>query len=595
MAAIEPGAPARPVRAVAPRPRRATRPKVTFPYVNRELSWLEFNARVLHEARDARNPLLERAKFAAIFAGNLDEFFQVRIAGLRQQVESGTVTRAPDGRTPAEQLATARERVLELVAELSEIFAELRRALALEGVHMVDYAAVPEHHEALRQRFLDEIFPVLTPLAVDPGHPFPYISTLSLSIAVGLLDPETNERVFARVKVPQILPRLLELEANRFIPIDQVIEANLQYLFTGMEVTDSHLFRVTRNADFTVEEDEADDLLMAIEEELRRRRFGAAVRLEVERTMPAGTRNLLMRGLGLEADDVYEIRGMLDLTALARIADLDFPELRAAPWTPVTPPRLTPPDEDEPADVFAAVRAGDILVHHPYESFAASVERFITQAADDPDVLTIKMTLYRTSGDSPIVQSLIRAAERGKQVVVLVEIKARFDEEANIVWARKLERAGAHVVYGLVGLKTHSKTALVVRREGSGLRLYVHIGTGNYNTKTARLYTDLGLLSTRPELGADVTDLFNVLTGLSRQRTVRRLLVAPHSLRSRFLELVEREVAHAALGREARIVVKLNAIVDQPSIDALYDASQRGVKVDVISRGACSLLPGVPG
>jgi polyphosphate kinase len=592
--AVEQQAPA--ATAVAARPRRvAKRQRPEFPYLNRELSWLEFNARVLYEAKDDRNALLERVKFAAIFAGNLDEFFQVRIAGLRQQVEAGTVTRAPDGRTPAEQLAAARERVLELVAEQSANFLELRSALDAEGVSIVDYRTIPEHHEALRQRFLDEIFPVLTPLAVDPGHPFPYISTLSLSIAVGLLDPETNERVFARVKVPQILPRLLEVERHRFIPIDQVIEANLQYLFTGMEVTDSHLFRVTRNADFTVEEDEADDLLMAIEEELRRRRFGAAVRLEVERTMPAGTRNLLMRGLGLEPDDTYEITGMLDLTAMYRIADLDLPDLRAAPWTPVTPPRLVPPDEDEPADVFAAVRAGDILVHHPYESFAASVERFIAQAADDPDVLTIKMTLYRTSGDSPIVQSLIRAAERGKQVVVLVEIKARFDEEANIIWARKLERAGAHVVYGLVGLKTHSKTALVVRREGSGLRLYVHIGTGNYNPKTARLYVDIGLLTVRQEIGADVTDLFNVLTGLSRQRTFRRLLVAPHSLRSGFLRLVEREVAHAAAGRPARIVLKLNAIVDTPVIEALYRASSAGVDIDLIVRGACSLQPGIPG
>jgi polyphosphate kinase len=594
MAAVDQQAPA--ATAVAGRPRRvAKRQPSEFPYLNRELSWLEFNARVLHEAKDSRNPLLERVKFAAIFAGNLDEFFQVRIAGLRQQVEAGAMKRAPDGRTPAEQLAAARERVLELVADQSANFLELRAALDAEGVSIVDYRTIPEHHEALRQRFLDEIFPVLTPLAVDPGHPFPYISTLSLSIAVGLLDPETNERVFARVKVPQILPRLLEVEPHRFISIDQVIEANLQYLFTGMEVTESHLFRVTRNADFTVEEDEADDLLMAIEEELRRRRFGAAVRLEVERTMPAATRNLLLRGLGLEADDCYEITGMLDLTALTRIADLDLPELRTVPWTPVTPPRLTPPDEDEPADVFAAVRAGDILVHHPYESFAASVERFIAQAADDPDVLTIKMTLYRTSGDSPIVQSLIRAAERGKQVVVLVEIKARFDEEANIIWARKLERAGAHVVYGLVGLKTHSKTALVVRREGSGLRLYVHIGTGNYNPKTARLYVDLGLLTVRREIGADVTDLFNVLTGLSRQRTFRRLLIAPHSLRSGFLRLVEREVEHAAAGRPARIVLKLNAIVDTPVIEALYRASSSGVDIDLIVRGACSIQPGIPG
>jgi polyphosphate kinase len=593
MAAVEPGAPARPV--VPARPRRAPKHRTDLPYLNRELSWLEFNARVLHEARDERNPPLERAKFLSIFAGNLDEFFQVRIAGLRQQVDAGAVSRAADGRTPAEQLAAARTRVLELVADHSAIFLDLRRLLTAEGVEIVDYASVPEHHDLLRQRFHDEIFPVLTPLAVDPGHPFPYISTLSLSIAVGLRDPETNERVFARVKVPQILPRLLEVEPSRFIPIDQVIEANLDELFTGMEVVDSHLFRVTRNADFEIEEDEADDLLLAIEEELRRRRFGAAVRLEVERSMPAETRTLLMRGLGLESDDVYEVAGMLDLTALWRIVDLDRPDLKSVPWTPVTPPRLVPPDEDEPVDVFAAIRAGDILVHHPYESFAASIERFITQAADDPDVLTIKMTLYRTSGDSPIVQSLIRAAERGKQVVVLVEIKARFDEEANIIWARKLERAGAHVVYGLVGLKTHSKTALVVRREGSGLRRYVHIGTGNYNPKTARLYVDLGLLTVRPEIGADVTDLFNVLTGLSRQRTFRRLLVAPHSMRSGFLELVDREVAHAAAGRPARIIVKTNAVVDGPVIEALYRASQAGVDIDLIVRGACSLQPGVPG
>ena len=594
MAAVDPGAPA--PTAAPPRPRRVPKREPSpLPYLNRELSWLEFNARVLHEARDARNPLLERAKFAAIFASNLDEFFQVRIAGLRQQVEAGAVTRAPDGRTPAEQLAAARERVLGLVSDLSAIFAELRQALAAEGVHIVDYAEVPEHHEALRQRFLDEIFPVLTPLAVDPGHPFPYISSLSMSIAVGLRDPDTGERVFARVKVPQILSRLLEVETHKFVVIEQVIEANLQYLFTGMEVVEAHLFRVTRNADFTVEEDEADDLLMAIEEELRRRRFGEAVRLEVERTMPAATRNLLLRGLGLEAEDSYEIAGMLDLTALWKVADLDIPELRATPWTPVTPPRLTPPDEDEPADVFAAIRTGDILVHHPYESFASSVERFIAQAADDPDVLTIKMTLYRTSGDSPIVQSLIRAAERGKQVVVLVEIKARFDEEANIIWARKLERAGAHVVYGLVGLKTHSKTALVVRREGSGLRRYVHIGTGNYNPKTARLYVDLGLLTARPEIGADVTDLFNVLTGLSRQRTFRRLLVAPHSLRSGFLDLVEREIGHAAAGRSAHITLKLNAIVDVPVIEALYRAASAGVDIDLIVRAASSIQPGLPG
>jgi polyphosphate kinase len=579
------------------RPQRqpAGRAAARLPYLNRELSWLEFNARVLFEARDPRNPLLERVKFLAIFASNLDEFFQVRIAGLRQQVSAGSAAPAPDGRTAAEQLAAARARVLELVAEHSAIYAEIRRALAAEGIEIVGYASIPEHHAALRQRFLDEIYPVLTPLAVDPGHPFPYISTLSLSIAVGLRDPETGETRFARIKVPPILPRLLEVEPHRFVLIDQVIAANLDLLFAGMEVLEHHLFRVTRNADLAIEEDEADDLLMALEEELRRRRFGEAVRLEVERSMPPATRQLLLRGIGLGEDDCYDIGGMLDLTGLRTIGELDRPDLRSAPWTPVTPPRLVPPDEDEPADVFAAIRTGDLLVHHPYESFAASIERFIDQAVEDPEVLTIKMTLYRTSGDSPIVRDLIRAAERGKQVVVLVEIKARFDEEANIVFARKLEQAGAHVVYGLVGLKTHSKVLLVVRREGSGLRRYVHIGTGNYNHRTARLYTDLGLLSCRPELGADVTDLFNVLTGLSRQREFRRLLVAPHSLRSRFLELVDREIANAALGREARIVLKVNAIVDVQCIEALYRASQAGVRIDLISRAGCSLQPGIAG
>jgi polyphosphate kinase len=581
----------------APRPARSKggRKSDQRPYLNRELAWLDYAGRVLWEARDARNALLDRVNFLTIFASMLDEFFQIRISGLRQQLHASATATSPDGRTAAEQLAACRLRVLELVADHSAAWAEIRRALASEGIEFVKYSAVPEHHDVLRQRFIEEIYPVLTPLAVDPGHPFPYISTLSLSIAVGLRDPETDERRFARVKVPQILPRLYQVEPNRFVLLDQIIEANLDLLFSGMVVEEHHLFRVTRNADLALEEDEADDLLMAIEEELRRRRFGEAVRVEVERSMPPDTRQILLRGLGLGDEDAYEIRGMLDLTGLHDIVELDRPALKSEPWTPVTPPRLVPPDEDEPADTFAAIRIGDLLVHHPYESFGASVERFIRQAVDDPDVLTIKLTLYRTSGDSPIVRDLIRAAERGKQVVVLVEIKARFDEEANIVWARRLEQAGAHVVYGLVGLKTHSKVCLVVRREGSGLRRYVHIGTGNYNPKTARLYTDLGLLSTRPELGADVTDLFNVLTGLSRQRTFRRLLVAPHSLRSRFLELVDREIAHAALGREARIVVKLNAIVDKPSIEALYRASQGGVKVDVISRGACSLLPGVPG
>jgi polyphosphate kinase len=593
MTAVQPGVETRPAGTTRQRARQ--RQQEALPYINRELSWLEFNARVLFEAGDPRNPLLERVKSLYFFANNLDEFFQVRIAGLRQQVAAGSVATPPDGLTPQAQLAAARMRVLELIDQQARIYAQLRSELAEAGIEIVQYAEIPEHHTALRQRFIDEIFPVLTPLAVDPGHPFPYISTLSLSIAVGLRDPETGERNFARVKVPQILPRLIEAEPNHYVLIDQVIEANLDLLFSGMEVIEHHLFRVTRNADLAIEEDEADDLLLAIEEELRRRRFGEAVRVEVERSMPAATRQLLLRGIGLSEEDCYEIRGMLDLTGLTQIIDVDRPDLKLPVWTPVTPPRLVPPDEDEPTDVFAAIRAGDILVHHPYESFSASVERFIAQAVDDPEVLTIKQTLYRTSGDSPIVQNLIRAAERGKQVVVLVEIKARFDEEANIVWARKLEQAGAHVVYGLVGLKTHAKTLLVVRREGSGLRRYVHIGTGNYNQRTARGYVDLGLLSCRAELGADVTELFNVLTGLSRQRSFRKLLVAPHSLRSRFLELVEREIRHAEAGHESGIVLKLNAIVDVASIEALYRASQAGVPIDLIVRGACSLQPGVEG
>jgi polyphosphate kinase len=591
MTAINPASATR----VTGRGRRNIEEARSGPVLNRELSWLEFNARVLHEARDTRNPLLERVKFLAIFASNLDEFFQVRVSGLRRQHLAGSRAHSSDGRAPAQQLTAIRARVLELFAEHSAIFTGIRAELEAEGIEVVDYAAIPEHHETLAQRFHDEIFPVLTPLAVDPGHPFPYISTLSLSIAVGLRDPVTDERRFARVKIPPILPRLIEIERGRFALLDQVIEANLDELFKGMEIVETHLFRVTRDADIAIEEDEADDLLLAIEEELRRRRFGDAVRLEVERSMPATTRQILLKGIGLRDEDCYEVAGMLDLTGLWQITELERPDLKPSGWMPVIPPRLLPPDEDEAADVFATIRAGDLLVHHPYDSFSASVERFISQAADDPDVLTIKQTLYRTSGDSPIVRDLIRAAERGKQVVVLVEIKARFDEEANIVWARKLEQAGAHVVYGLVGLKTHSKTALVVRREGSGLRRYVHIGTGNYNPRTARLYVDLGILSCRDELGADVTDLFNVLTGLSRQTFFRRLLVAPMTMRSRFLDLVTRETEHARSGLPARIVIKTNSLLDDTVIDALYAASQAGVEIDCIIRGACGLVPGLPG
>jgi polyphosphate kinase len=408
-------------------------------------------------------------------------------------------------------------------------------------------------------------------------------------------DPEDGEERFARVKVPPVLPRFLHIEPDKFVLVEQVIAANLDMLFSGMTILETHLFRVTRDADLELQEDEADDLMIALEEELRRRRFGEAIRLEVDTAMPAPMRRILEKGVGVDPADCYEIADMLDHTGLWQIAGLDRPDLKLPPYAPIVPPRLTPPDEDEPVDVFAAIRSGDILVHHPYESFAASTQLFISQAATDPDVLSIKMTLYRTSGDSQIVRDLIAAAERGKQVVVLVEIKARFDEEANIVWARKLEKVGAHVVYGLVGLKTHSKTSLVVRREGTTLRRYVHIGTGNYNSGTARLYTDFGLLSCRPELGADVSDLFNVLTGLSRQRDFRRLIVAPMNLRNWILEMIQRETDHALAGRPARIVLKLNSLVDPACVAALYAASRAGVQVDLIIRGICSLWPGVPG
>jgi len=566
-----------------------------FPYINRELSSLEFNHRVLYEASDERNPLLERVKFLAIFASNMDEFFQIRVSGLMEQAEAHAVPTSPSEKPAAEQLAAIRKRFRELLVKQHEVFEGVCSALGAAGIEIVEYADVPDHHAALRERFTDEIYPVLTPLAVDPGHPFPYISTLSLSLAIRMEDPEEREERFARVKVPPLLPRFLQVEPSRFVLVEQVIAANLDMLFSGMTILETHLFRVTRDADLELQEDEADDLMLALEEELRRRRFGEAVRLEVEKTMPASMRRILEKGVGVDSEDCFEIPGMLDHTGLWQIAGLDRPDLKLPPYSPIVPPRLVPPDEDEPADVFAAIRDGDILVHHPYESFAASTQRFIAQAAADPEVLSIKMTLYRTSGGSPIVRDLILAAEAGKQVVVLVEIKARFDEEANIVWARKLEQAGAHVVYGLVGLKTHSKTSLVVRREGSTLRRYVHIGTGNYNPGTARLYTDFGLLSCRPELGADVSDLFNVLTGLSRQRDFRRLIVAPMNLRRWILEMIGRETDHARSGREARIVLKLNSLVDPACVAALYGAWQAGVQVDLIIRGICSLWPGLPG
>jgi len=581
---------------VRPRSSRRTAREPSFPFIARELSWLDFNERVLYQAEDPGNPLLERVRFLSIFASNLDEFFQVRVSGLMQQVAAGHSKPTPDGLTASQKLDRIRGRVLQLQAQQTDIWEGVRKDLAEERIRIIapdEWARQTE----LRERFIDEIFPVLTPLAVDPSHPFPYISDLSLSLAVTVSDPSSGERRFARVKVPPVLPRLWEVAPRTYVQLERIIAANMGVLFPGMEVESHHLFRVTRNADLDIEEDEADDLLLAMEEELRRRRFGAVVRLEVERSMPHETRALLQRGLGLDAANIYEIRGMLDLRGLESIANLDIPELQPEPWKPVIPARLAQREEegDGGVDIFARIREGDILVHHPYESFANSVQRLITQAADDADVLTIKMTLYRTSGDSPIVHSLIRAAESGKQVVVLVEIKARFDERANIVWAKALERAGAHVAYGLLGLKTHSKIALVIRRESGGLRRYAHIGTGNYHHKTARIYTDLGLLTADRMLTGDVTDLFNVLTGVAKKDRYKELLVAPKSMRPMLEDLIDGEIERHREHGDGRIIIKCNAFVDPRMIQKMYQASQAGVPIDLIVRGMCSLQPGVPG
>jgi polyphosphate kinase len=563
-------------------------------FLNRELSWLDFNARVLECAADERTPLLERAKFCAIFSQNLDEFFQVRVAGLVDQVEARVGRTSPDGRSPSDQLQAIGPRVDELVARLEHLFLDrIVPALAEVGIVFSSWHQLDEDdREWLVGEFDRRIFPVLTPLAIDPGHPFPYISSLSLNLAVVLRDPVTDERRFARVKVPPLLPRFVVLpDGERFVPLEQVIAAHLDRLFHGMEIEQTYAFRVTRNADLTLEEEEADDLLAAVEMELRRRRFGAAVRLEVDARVSPEVRELLVRELDLDDDAVNESIGPLDLGGLWALLDLDRPDLKHEPWTPVTPAQLVGPD-DEKVDIFSVISEGDVFVHHPYDSFSASVEEFVRQASRDPKVLAIKLTLYRTSGDSSIIKSLIRAAERGKQVAALVELKARFDEAANIGWARALEQAGVHVTYGLVGLKTHTKTALVVRDEGQGVRSYCHIGTGNYNAKTAKLYEDVGILTADPLIGADLAQLFNYLTGFGRDVSYRRLLVAPHSLRNRIYELIEREMAVPGGGR---ITMKMNSLVDAGMIDRLYAASQAGVEIDLIVRGICCLRPGVPG
>ncbi|CAN5225137.1 RNA degradosome polyphosphate kinase [soil metagenome] len=562
--------------------------------INRELSWLDFNQRVLALAADESVPVLERAKFLAIFSQNLDEFFQVRVAGLKDQVAAGIAVTTPDGRTAAQQLLEIRDKVEELVVWSEKVFLEqLAPALAEVGIIFSSFVDLDDDDvKYLDEVFEERIFPVLTPLAVDPGHPFPYISHLSLNLAVMVRDPVSEERRFARVKVPPLLPRFLVTpDGERFIPLEQVIAAHLDTLFPGMEIESRVSFRVTRNADLTLEEEEADDLLAAVEMELRRRRFRRAVRLELDIEVGDDVRELLQRELDVDDDDVYVLAGPLDLGGLWAVHGLDRPYLKDRVFSPVTPATLTDADGDR-VDFFPVISDGDVLVHHPYDSFAHTVEEFIRQASVDEKVLAIKLSLYRTSGDSPIVHSLIKAAERGKQVAALVELKARGDEQANIEWARALEEAGVHVVYGLVGLKTHSKTALVVRDEAEGIRRYCHIGTGNYNSKTALLYEDLGLLTADPELGSDLTQLFNFLTGYGRDVSYRKLMVAPDSLRGRLSDLIEGETRRATSGR---IIAKLNSLVDAEMIEALYAASVAGVEIDLVVRGICCLRPGVPG
>lgn len=564
-------------------------------FLNRELSWLDFDARVLAIAADPAVPLLERLKFVAIFSQNLDEFFQVRVAGLKDQVAAGQPSVTADGRTAAQQLREIRERLLDLTAAAEDLFLdELVPALATEGIVVADHGQLDDEDRAwLLAMFEERVFPVLTPLAVDPGHPFPYISDLSLSLAVVVNDPVTGDHRFARIKVPDLLPRFVALpDGRRHVPLEQVIAAHLDVLFPGMEVGAHYAFRVTRNADLTVEEEEADDLLESIELELRRRRFGRAVRLEVTDDVSPEILDLLVDELGLTEDDLYRFRGPLDLGGLFSLFGIDRPDLKDPPWTPVTQTVLVGPDPDEPVDMFAVLRERDVLVHHPYESFSTSVEEFIRQASEDPKVLAIKLTLYRTSSDTSIIQSLVRAAERGKQVAALVELKARFDEKENIGWAKELEKAGVHVVYGLMGLKIHTKTTLVVREEHDGLRRYCHIGTGNYNPKTARLYDDIGLLTSDDAVGSDLTQLFNLLTGFAREPHFQKLLVSPRSIRPGIAELIAKEVS---FGTEGRIVLKMNSLVDPGLIDALYDASRAGVGVDLVVRGICCLRPGVPG
>ncbi len=567
-------------------------------FSNRELSWLAFNERVLALAEDEHQALLERMKFLAIFASNLDEFYMVRIAGLKRRADMGLQVHSADGLSPREVLASLGDHTAKLVERHALLFRDvIGPALSEQGIHLRRWENLDEEETArLRDYFRSKVFPVLTPLAVDPAHPFPYISGLSLNLAVLVRDTAGGGDRFARVKVPNNVPRFVVVSQSaneaEYLPLEELIAAHLDMLFPGMEVVEHHLFRVTRNADFEVEEDRDEDLLKALERELMRRRFGPAVRLEVADDIDDEVVQLLTEEIEVDAEDVQRVPGLLDLSSLWQVYDIDRPALKERPFVPATNPRFA--EGERPKSVFATMRDGDVLVHHPYESFATSVQRFIEQAAADPGVLAIKQTLYRTSGDSPIVDALIDAAEAGKQVVALVEIKARFDEQANIKWARALERAGCHVVYGVVGLKTHCKTALVVRQEGSTIRRYAHVGTGNYNPKTARMYEDLGLFTADQAVCADVTDLFNVLTGYSRQTDFRSLMVAPNGMRSGLIERIEREVAHAEAGRDAHIQFKTNHLVDEQTIDALYRASMAGVRIQLLVRTFCTIRSGVP-
>jgi polyphosphate kinase len=560
--------------------------------ITRESSWLDFNERVLSFAADPSVPLLERVKFLAIFSGNLDEFYEVRVAGLHEQHAAG-IGGTADG-TPRQQLEAISDRVSSLSHRQSDILRHLRSELAATGIEIVTWEQLDgPTQRAVTTAFEEGIFPVLTPLAVDPGHPFPYISNKSLNLAVVLSD-EAGELRFARVKVPALLPRFVPAgNAQRFLPLEALISAHIEQLFPGFSVSGTYCFRVTRNADLSLADSDAEDLLVAVETELRRRRFGRAVRLEAASDMPEDVLRLLLDELELDPSDVTQVEELLDLTSLWSLHGLPRADLKDEPWTPVTPPAFRTEDDDG-ATMFEAIRRNDILVHHPYESFGTSVENFIRAAAHDPSVLTIKMTLYRPSGKSPIAQALIEAAELGKQVAVLIELKARFDEQANIAWAKAMEEVGIHVAYGVLGLKTHAKVVLVVRAEEQGLRRYCHLGTGNYNSSTARLYEDLGLFTADPAFGADLTKLFNTLTGFGRSEQFERLIVAPQALRGRVLELIRNELPTETRG-PGRILMKLNALVDDEIIQALYEASQAGVEIDLIVRGICCLRPGVPG